>query len=144
MEEITCEVLKGKELCNIFRKIDPWGDVTEVEFRTTDGEIYVMYHKPDCCEHVRLYDVCGDLGNLLGSPILMAEEVTSHTEVAANQSDWTSFEDVSATWTFYKFATAHGYVTLRWLGESNGNYSEKVDFRKENGDGNSESQNNGI
>ena len=85
-------------------------------------EIYKFYHDQDCCEHVSLYDVNGDLDDLIDEVILQAEEV-SRTAEDNEVSE-------SGNWTFYKFATKKGYVTLRWLGESNGYYSERMDFVK--------------
>ena len=85
----------------------------EVKFFTDDGKIMEMFHAQDCCEDVRIEDIVGDSDDLIGTPILLAEEVIE--------------TDESCTWTFYKIGTLKGSITIRWLGESKGYYSEKVD-----------------
>lgn len=90
----------------------------EINFITEEGK-YVMTHEQDCCESVYIEEIVGDLMDLVGSPILMAEESSNEGE--------TEWED-TYTWTFYKLATNKGYVTIRWYGESNGYYSEEVDM----------------
>lgn len=109
------------------RKVDNIGS-REIVFVEEDGSIYKLYHEQDCCESVRVEDICGDLNDLVGSPIVMAEEITND---GAEPEGWKPDEYMdSYTWTFYKFATIKGYVTIRWLGESNGYYSEHVSFEK--------------
>lgn len=98
----------------------------EIEFTLADGSRYRMYHSQDCCEQVAVRQIDGDIADLIGNPITMAEEST-------NSDDSTGIEyPDSFTWTFYKLATIKGYVTITWLGESNGYYSESVDFVKIN------------
>ncbi len=91
------------------------------------GEVWEMAHYQDCCESVEIEDICGDIADLIGSPILKAEESTSDE----NPEGVTVEYQDSFTWTFYHLATAKGYVTIRWYGQSNGYYSESVDFIKQ-------------
>lgn len=99
-------------------------DSESIEITLINGDQYKMYHSQDCCESVLVKSIDGDINDLIGSPLTMAEEAT-------NSDDSTGIENPdSFTWTFYKLATVHGYVTITWLGESNGYYSESVEFVK--------------
>lgn len=108
-----------------FKSVISENDKDELVFTEADGTKHVFYHDTDCCEEVTIDDIVGRLDDLILSPILMAECVSSNVTT----------ENCSETWTFYKFATAKGYVTVRWYGESNGYYSEKVDYRIEKPEG---------
>lgn len=121
-KEVSFAELIGKTLVSINKTDDT------VRFVADDGSEYEMYHSQDCCESVYIESVVGDLDDLIGAPILLAEEVTSDQDpegytVASDYRD-------SYTWTFYKLATRKGYVDMRWLGESNGYYSESVSFAR--------------
>jgi hypothetical protein len=102
-------------------------DNDTMTFWAADGDAYMLYHEQDCCESVSIEDIVGDLDDLIGSPILMAEEVTNADEPEGVDIKYRGY---SETWTFYKLATIKGYVTIRWYGSSNGWYSESVDFCK--------------
>lgn len=94
----------------------------EIVFKDTDGLEYKMLHHQDCCEDVEVNDITGDTDILIGTPILRAESVS---RIADDDEGYDS-----ATWSFYKFSSIKGDVTFRWLGQSNGYYSEEVDFFK--------------
>ena len=104
-----------------FVKVTGSVDSDEMTFETAQGERFLFAHQQDCCETVRINDIVGDLQDLVGEPLLIAEEVSGATE-----PDEEHYE--SYTYTFYKFATRKGYVDVRWLGESNGYYSESVEL----------------
>lgn len=98
----------------------------EVHFYTSDGKHYMMWHYQECCESVVIDDINGCVENLLDAPITIAEERSSNTNPEGVRMD---YQD-SFTWTFYTLATSKGYVDIRWYGESNGYYSESVDFQE--------------
>jgi len=112
--------LKGLVLTGVRQEEGEDGD--RIVFETPDSK-FGMSHWQDCCENVDIEDIIGDLNDLVGNPILEAEEVSSGDDPPRGNPD-------SYTWTFYKIGTIHGSVTIRWYGESNGWYSERVSFYK--------------
>ena len=100
-----------------FKKIENC-DERLISFKNNTKEIH-MYHSQNCCESVTVEDITGDLEDLVGSPILRAEE--------RNEDGKSSYG--LALYTFYELATIKGSVTIRWLGESNGYYGVSVSVR---------------
>lgn len=102
-------------------------DSDVVYFTLLDGRQFKMYHEQDCCESVYITDICGDVSDLVDSEIVHFDERTNEGD--SNSKDKPDEWSESFTWTFYDIQTRKGSVTLRWLGESNGYYSESVDFQ---------------
>ncbi len=112
-------------LGKVLIKIERLGD-DELIFTCDNGGKYKMYHEQECCEIVTIEDINGDFTDLLNREILAADEKTNESE-----TDWGS-----ETWTFYTIRTQKGSVDIRWYGESNGYYSESVDFAEVDKNGN--------
>ena len=127
MNDLKFESLKGKVLVGI-EVIDGDEDFDSIFFTTDTGDRYRLYHPQECCETIEIEDVCGDINDLLDTPILLAEEVTHHNEIPDGVNVPIYCE--SFTWTFYKIGTVKDTVTIRWYGGSNGYYSERVNFGK--------------
>jgi hypothetical protein len=96
----------------------------ELYFYTNEEQTtgYKLWHQQDCCESVQLEDVIGSLEDLENTEIIEAKVLDG------KQEDGKYGE--SMTWTFYDIRTNKGSVTLRWLGVSNGYYSESVEFSR--------------
>ena len=121
-DNVEFSTLIGKTLTSIIGAVGS----DQIVIETDQGEKFIMYHSQDCCESVEVEDICGDLADLIGSPIVLAEESSSENNPPGVTKD---FQD-SFTWTFYRLQTAKGLVVIRWYGESSGYYSEPVKFER--------------
>lgn len=99
-----------------------WNALT---FHSGNGRSFKFYHEQECCESVYIEDIVGDMEDLLHYPLMVAEEV-SNMDLPPHPKDVSPRR--SHTWTFYRFGTGKGSVTVRWFGTSNGFYSERVNF----------------
>jgi hypothetical protein len=127
-EEFTLEDMRGKTFTKVYVKEDSDGDGTALIFENDEFK-FTFEHEQDCCEGVYIEDIVGDLNDLVGKPLDIVEEVEHVSDF--NPPGVEPVSGDSFTWTFYKFATIKGWVDVRWLGESNGYYSESVDFKGE-------------
>jgi hypothetical protein len=117
--EADISELVGKVLASVDGYAD---DSEEVVFTTTDGLVLHMYHEQDCCESVALTDIDAiGIKGIIGNVIALAEKV----EFSPPSSTYGESE----TWTFYKLGSQYQTIVMRWLGSSNGYYSEGVTIK---------------
>lgn len=95
-----------------------------IAFHCDDGASYAGTHQQDCCESVKIFDTVGNVEDIVGSPVILAEEEND----ADQPADITYQPYDSYTWTIYTIETAKGRYVVRWLGESNGYYGESPYF----------------
>jgi hypothetical protein len=138
-EFVDFEILLGKTL----KSIDGDKGSDTMLFVTDTGETYRLFGDEDLHWGCSIEEIHGDLDDLIGTPILMAEvDYSSYPNEdieAKRELERIEFKQEhgtephypdSETWTFYKLATIKGSVTIRWYGSSNGYYSETATFEK--------------
>jgi len=133
-EDCEFEELLGKTLVLAERRHGGLWSVEEIVFKTADGEKFKLFNLSNCWEPTWLEDICGDLEDLVGKPILLAEKVSNvpGEKSLATRPDQdpspVGHNPATCTWTFYKLATNAGAVTIRWYGEFSGAYGMEVCF----------------
>ena len=129
MEETTIlKELIGKTFDKVYIEDDSL-------FLENKKEKYVLFQDTSCCDEGYLEDVCGDLENLIGNQLTIAEEFVGDSG-GKEDPDYIDEDHYVLYYTFYKFATIKGYVTIRWMYTAiNSSYSEQVTFAKFDGEG---------
>ena len=97
-----------------------------IKFVFSDGRKFIMAHDQECCETVLVEDIIGDPADLQNATVIDAREEIGNIDPEGYCP--TDKHPESYTWTFYIIQTSKGVITIRWLGESNGQYSESVDI----------------
>ena len=122
---MNIQELAGKKIVAIDIVDDPKKD-HEIRIEIEGGRVFRFYHNQDCCESVRIAapkDSDGSLLSLIGKEI---REVTQEED----RDDGTDTDYDSWTKTTITFRTDSETVISRWIGESNGFYSEDVDLEE--------------
>lgn len=122
IKEIAVE---DKVLASVVGEVLAYVDTDEkgewIRLTTQSGRVIEIYHNQDCCEHVRIESTEGSWLDLIGKVVVEA----SGTYV---ESKGDGFYQYDCTKTKLVFRVDDATVISRWIGESNGYYSESVDF----------------
>jgi len=136
-EWIGFEKLKEAFIGSVIEKIElvGYGDDCQVScvYFFTDKGVFQFYHDQNCCETVDMHHLFGCTDRCVGAKVADIEEFVFGSSYDVDYSD------ESQTSSIYKIhfvdENAKGYynkefdLVMHWIGESNGYYSETVDFR---------------
>ena len=116
MSDISLENLVGKTIVSIQGLETDLG----IFLTCSDGSVYEWYHCDECCDIISLNDILGNISDLIGSPIVKYSKESREVDLLL----------IETGWSFYNVATDKEFVTVRWYGESSGNYSNKGKFKR--------------
>lgn len=118
MTDVTYNQIAEKAYGKVVSGVKVGKDGEDLWIMFSDGPRLHFMHYRDCCEDVSIEDIDIDLQDIVGSRLYSIEEA----------SKTGGGYGYSSTWTFYKIQTSSQCATVRWYGESNGYYSEEVDW----------------
>jgi len=110
----------------VLEAIDVDKEKDQILFTTRSGRQFLIHHEQDCCETVEIVGQDGCFLKLVGKPIVEAREIAIDTSDDDNSD--------SQTTTTLVFRVDGETVISRWVGDSNGYYSESVDISEIVGD----------
>lgn len=84
----------------------------------TDKGTLSLLHRSLCCEKVSIVDFNGDVSDLIGGYVSVADKRTNMKDTRESY--------FRTQYTFYTIRTSKGDMDIRWLGRDNGYYSVSV------------------
>ncbi len=88
----------------------------QLVFIAYNGDKFIFNHKQDCCEHVRIESIDGDLKSLIEVPLQVAQ-VTQNKDLDRGTND------------HFTFITKLGVVTVNWVGDYFGHQPKSIDCK---------------
>ncbi len=113
---VKFDVLVGE----VLDAVDIDREKDQILLTTRSGRQFLIYHEQKCCETVEISGQDGSFIRLVGKPIVEAREIAIDT----TKDDSYGTE----TTTTLIFRVDGETVISRWVGDSNGYYSESVDI----------------
>jgi hypothetical protein len=110
---VNVEKMLGRTIKEV-RGLEQYSDEVVVEM--DNGDTFTFLHFQDCCESVSLED------------FILTGELVGPAARVYESSDGKDGDYETETWTFYRIETMKGSLFMRWVGSSNGYYSEAVDI----------------
>lgn len=91
---------------------------TEITFKTSTGEEYIMYPSQNFNNQVSIIEINSDLQSLINSPIIKMFK--------------TIYSEDLLVYSYYTLCTNQASIAVRWYEKNNEIYSENVYFEKVN------------
>ena len=128
MEALTMRLIQRERLT--FIDIDE--ERNEILLTTETGNVILIHHNQDCCESVIIESIDGEAKRLIGGFVdltIEVEEGEGEVEYECERPE-ASDRKLYEHWTRTTLTFTANNETLisRWVGESNGYYSESVDI----------------